>query len=120
LPVGLSYANLNYTGKRQDYTDSRSAIYNSNTTQAYLLQGAIAYSYCTRGGCAEFGLPTGDEGRIDNKQGKGWYQHFEKANIYWHESNSKVQPGIVKGSIRNYFESRGGVRDSNPVRYLIN
>jgi uncharacterized protein with LGFP repeats len=68
----------------------------------------------------EFGLPTGDEGRIDNNHGKGWYQHLEKANIYWHETNRKVQPGIVRGSIRNYFESRGGVRDSNPVRYLIN
>ena len=102
-------------GKRQDFSDGAHVIYNPNKQKAYLLTGGIAYSYWTRGGCDAFGLPTGDEGTIDNSHGKGWYQHFEKANIYWHQTNTKVQPGIVRGSIRNYFESKGGVRDNNPM-----
>jgi uncharacterized protein with LGFP repeats len=39
---------------------------------------------------------------------EGWVQYFDKANIYWSKNDTKSQPGIVEGSIRDKYEEMGG------------
>lgn len=88
-----------------NYGDSL-LMYNPNHNRAYVISGGIWWSYYTYGGCGEFGLPVMDEANTGGQP--GWYQNFERANIYWSQSHQKSQPGIVKGEIRNYYESLGG------------
>ncbi|MBN1915537.1 peptidoglycan DD-metalloendopeptidase family protein, partial [Candidatus Dojkabacteria bacterium] len=81
-------------------------MYNPNDRQAYLITGGIWETYWKNGACSEFGYPKMDEeksGRLE-----GWYQFFDKANIYWSKDSVKSQPGIVKGYIRDYYENKGG------------
>lgn len=95
----------------QDYSDINGKgdaviIYNPKRDKAYSIYGGIWWSYYTYGGCDVFGAPVGNEGESGDKQ--GWYQHFEKANIYWNKGITAAQPGVVQGNIRNKFESMGG------------
>jgi hypothetical protein len=89
-------------------------VWNGNKA-VYIKGGMFEYYDSFNDKCTRFGLPTGEIGRIDNNKGKGWYQHFEKANIYLSDTNQKVRPGIVEGKIRDYFEARGGVSNENEM-----
>lgn len=91
-------------------------MYNPYHHKAFLVTGGIWWSYYNNGGCNEFGIPQGDEGFVGNHN-PGWYQNFEKGNIYWNQSHTKSQPGIVKGAIRDYYEGLGGGRQENYLGY---
>ncbi|MBL8015126.1 MAG: peptidoglycan DD-metalloendopeptidase family protein [Candidatus Doudnabacteria bacterium] len=81
-------------------------MYNPSHNRAYLLTGGIWWSYYTYGGCGEFGMPLMDEGNTGRLV--GWYQQFEKGNIYWSRDNAKSQPGIVRGAIKDHYEYMTG------------